>query len=130
MKPVECREAFETPARHRGQMHVLQEPPRRVMREDPGRRAVRAETTTARAEVGDSVYAGYGDPLGRVEQVITSEDSAPVFLVVSTGGLLKRRYPVIPWSLVKGVDRRRRRLYLEGTKRVLARLSETLPIVT
>jgi hypothetical protein len=80
--------------------------------------------------VGDSVHAGYGGPLGRVEHVITSEDSAPVFLVVSTGRLLKRRYPVIPWALVRAVDRSRRRVYLEGSKRSLARLSEALPIVT
>jgi hypothetical protein len=62
--------------------------------------------------------------------VITSEDSAPVFLVVSTGRLLKRRYPVIPWALVRAVDRSRCCVYLEGSKRALARLSEALPIIT
>lgn len=81
-------------------------------------------------EVGDRVYAGCGDVLGRVEHVIASENQAPVFLVVSTGGLLKRRYPVVHRTLVRAVDRSRRRVYLEGNKESLARISEALPIVT
>jgi hypothetical protein len=80
--------------------------------------------------VGDSVHAGCGGTLGRVECVITSESSAPVFLIVSTGWLLGRRYPVIPWALVRAVDRSRRCVYLEGSRHSLARISEVLPIIT
>jgi hypothetical protein len=82
----------------------------------------------AAARVDDIVYAEDG-ALGRVERVVTSESSAPAFLVVAVGRFLRRRHPVIPWSFVRAIDRSRRRVYVEGRSGSLARFPETLPIV-
>lgn len=80
------------------------------------------------ARVGDTVVAADG-ALGRVDRVISLESSTPVFLVVAVGRLVRRRYPVLPWSLVRAVDRARRRVYVDGHGSSLARLSESVPIV-
>jgi hypothetical protein len=68
-------------------------------------------------------------PLGIVDDVIASETALPAFVVVSTGRRLRRRYPVVPWSLIRTVDRSRRRVYVRGRRTSLAKLSEALPIV-
>jgi len=69
--------------------------------------------TQCPARVGDVVLSQDG-PLGRVESVIRWP---------------RRRYPVIPSSLVATVDRRRGNVLLRGRRRALARLPETAPIV-
>ena len=97
------------------------------MRSRPEHR--RGETRSlGEARVGDTVLAQDGT-LGRIDRIIRSETSMPAYVVVAVRRLVGRRYPVIPWSLVTAVDRSRRRVYLEGRGRSLARLSETLPIV-
>ena len=82
----------------------------------------------AAPRIGDSVFAQDGE-LGRVERVVTSERFEPAFLVVSVRRLARRRHPVVPWSLVRAVDRTRDRIYLRGPRRSLGRLSESVPIV-
>jgi hypothetical protein len=77
---------------------------------------------------GDVVLAEDG-MLGHVDEVIRSETSTPVYLVVSVPRTIGRRYPVVPWSLVAGVDGARRRIQLCGGRRALRRLPETLPLV-
>jgi len=78
--------------------------------------------------VGDTVYAQDG-ALGVVDRVITAENSVPAFLVVEVGKRVRRRYPVVPWSIVRTVDCTRHRVYLRGRRRRLERLSETVPMV-
>jgi len=102
-------------------MHAVLESRRRARTPRRAKRAVEAR-------VGDIVYADDG-ALGTVDRVITAESSTPVLLVVAVGRMVRRRYPVIPWSLVSAVDRSRRRVYVEGRGGSLARLPETLPIV-
>ncbi len=95
---------------------------------DP-REALRAETySTPAARVGDTVLAQDG-ALGRIERVIRSETSMPVYVVVAVRRLVGRRYPVIPWSLVTAVDRSRRRVYVRGRCGRISQFSETLPLV-
>jgi len=84
--------------------------------------------TQCPARVGDVVLSQDG-PLGRVESVIRSESQTTAYLVVATGRWPRRRYPVIPSSLVATVDRRRGNVLLRGRRRALARLPETAPIV-
>jgi len=78
--------------------------------------------------VGDVVVARDGS-LGHVAGIVRSETRAPVYLVIAVRRLLGRRYPVVPWSLVTGVDRSRGRIHVEGRRERLGRLTETLPIV-
>lgn len=79
-------------------------------------------------QAGDAVVASDGR-LGRVERVIRSESRAPVYLVVSVGRAVRRRYPVLPFTLVEAVDWRRRSVRVLGRRRTLQRLPETLPLV-
>lgn len=88
----------------------------------------RFEQYRADAHVGDTVVTSDG-VLGRVDSVIRSERANPAYLVVAAGRLFRRRYPVIPWALVKNVDRSHRRIHLEGRRDRLGRLSESVPIV-
>jgi hypothetical protein len=81
----------------------------------------------ATPEVGDSVVAQDG-AFGTVEHIV-SDGYRPAFLVVSVGRRFRRRHPVIPWALVRAVDRRRRHTYVRGRGRSLGRLSESLPIL-
>jgi hypothetical protein len=78
--------------------------------------------------VGDTVVAQDG-PLGEIERVIRTETRAPVYVVVAVRKLIGRRYPVVPWPLVTGVDRGRRRVQVHGRRHAISRLSETLPLV-
>lgn len=79
-------------------------------------------------QAGDAVVATDG-LLGRVERVVSSESRAPVYLVVSVGRAVRRRYPVVPCTLVEAVDPRRRSIRVLGRRRTLRRLPETLPLV-
>jgi hypothetical protein len=79
-------------------------------------------------EAGDVVLADDG-MLGHVDHIIRSETSAPVYLVVSVRRRLWRRYPVVPWALVTGVDERRHRVQVWGALRALREMPETLPLV-
>ena len=97
--------------------------------------ATRLEQSTARARPavaeireGDSVLAEDG-AVGRVERLVRSEGRTPAYLVVRVGRALRRRYPVIPVSLVTGVDSRRRRVELRGRSETIGRLPESLPLV-
>ena len=67
--------------------------------------------------------------LGEVESVIRTETRAPVYVVVEVRKFVGRRYPVVPWSLVTAVDRGRRRVQVQGRRRAISRLPETLPLV-
>lgn len=89
-----------------------------------------AETATqlSEARVGDTVLAQDGT-LGSVDEIIRSESSVPVYLVVAVGRSLRRKYPIVPCSLVTGIDRSRRRIHLAGRRARLGRLPETLPLV-
>ena len=78
--------------------------------------------------IGDTVVADDGT-LGHVDRVIRAESQAPAYLVVAAGRRLRRRYPVVPSTLVTGVDRARRRVRVRGVRRSIGRLSEQLPIV-
>jgi len=79
-------------------------------------------------QAGDTVVALDG-VLGRVDRVIRSEGSAPVYLVVAAGRRLRRRYPIVPSSLVTRIDRTRGRVHVRGQLQTLDQLSEQLPIV-
>lgn len=81
----------------------------------------------ARIHEGDSVVAEDG-PLGRVDGLVRSEADVPLYLIVRVGRL-RRRYPVVPASLVAAVDSRRRLVELGGQRATIARLPETLPSV-
>jgi len=93
------------------------EPLRRGRTESPGE-----------ARVGDTVVAQDGC-LGRIDSIIRSETSAPVYLVVAVRRLARRRYPVVSWSLVTAIDRSRQHVHVRGRRVLLGRLPETLPIV-
>jgi hypothetical protein len=77
---------------------------------------------------GDAVVADDG-VLGRVERLLSLEARAPVYLVVRIGRGLRRRYPIVPVSLVEGVDTRRRLVRLRGKRKSIGRMPETLPLV-
>lgn len=77
---------------------------------------------------GDAVVAEDG-VLGRVDRLVRSDAPAPAYLVVRAGRALRRRYPVVPVSLVTDVDSRRRLVRLRGRCETLGRLPETLPLV-
>jgi hypothetical protein len=89
---------------------------------------VAERTPTALVRVGDTVVAEDG-VLGRVDRVIRSEAKAPVFVVVSVGRFLRRKYPVLPLSFVSGVDRSRKLVQVRGRCAAVRRLPETLPFV-
>jgi PRC-barrel domain len=76
----------------------------------------------------DAVVADDGF-VGSVEEILQTEAGAPAYVIVRGGGLVRRRYPVVPWSLVSAVDSARRVLTVRGTCEVVRRLPETLPIV-
>ena len=95
---------------------------------DP-RQTLRADThPVPEARVGDTVLAQDG-ALGKIERVIRSETSVPVYVVVAVRRLGGRRYPVVPWSLVTAVDRSRRRVHVQGRCGTISRFPETLPLV-
>jgi hypothetical protein len=77
---------------------------------------------------GDSVMAEDG-VLGRVDRLLGYEARAPAYLVVCAGRLLRRRYPVVPVSLVTAVDPRRRLVELRGRCETIGRLPEALPLL-
>lgn len=77
---------------------------------------------------GDAVAAEDGI-LGHVDRLVRSDARTPAYLVVRAGRALRRRYPVVPVSLVTGVDSRRRLVELRGSRETIARLPETLPLV-
>jgi len=77
---------------------------------------------------GDAVVAEDG-VLGRVEQLVPPEAHSPAYFVVRVGRMLRRRYPVVPVSLVASVDSRRRLVNLRGRRETIDRLPETLPLV-
>jgi len=78
--------------------------------------------------VGDKVVADDGT-LGHVDQVILAESEEPAYLVVAAGRRMRRRYPVVPSTLVTKVDRARRCVHVRGVRRCIGRLSEQLPLV-
>lgn len=84
--------------------------------------------TVAAIREGDAVMAEDG-VLGRVDRLLRSDAQTPAYLVVCAGRTLRRRYPVVPVSLVTGVDPRRRLVELRGRCETIGRLSETLPLV-
>jgi hypothetical protein len=77
---------------------------------------------------GDTVVTQDG-VLGCVDRLVRSEAQAPAYLVVRTGRTLRRRFPVVPVSLVAGVDSRRRQVELHGRRKAICSLPETLPLV-
>lgn len=79
------------------------------------------------ARIGDAVLAEDGE-VGRVTTIVRSERRVPLYMVIATGRFLRRRYPVLPCSLVEGVDPSRRRVYVSGQRARLCRLSESVPI--
>jgi len=79
------------------------------------------------ARVGDAVLAEDGE-VGRVATIVRSERKVPLYIVIATGRFLRRRHPVLPCSLVEGVDRAQRRVYVSGRRARLCRLSESVPI--
>jgi hypothetical protein len=112
-------------------MNLLQTSRARAARSEATglREAQRAEARNgADARVGDTVLAQDGD-LGQIERIIRSETSKPIYVVVAARRVVWRRYPVVPWSLVTGVDRSRRRVHVRGRRGTIRRLSETLPLV-
>lgn len=88
----------------------------------------RRRPTVAEIRVGDTVVAQDG-VLGCVDRVVRSEASTPVYLVVTVGRILRRKYPVVPLSLITGVDRSRRLVRIRGRCGTIRRLPETLPLV-
>lgn len=79
-------------------------------------------------QVGDTVVARDG-ALGEIESVVRTETQDPVYVIVTVRKVVGRRHPVVPWSLVSRVDRSRRRVHVQGRRRVVSRLPETLPLV-
>lgn len=77
---------------------------------------------------GDAVVAEDG-VLGRVDRLVRSEAHTPAYLIVRAGRTLRRKYPVVPVSLVSGVDSRRRLVRLRGRCETIGQLPETLPLV-
>jgi hypothetical protein len=77
---------------------------------------------------GDSVVAEDGI-LGDIEAVVLSERRVPLFMIVRAGSLLRPRYPVVPVSLVTGVDAARRMVEVRGRLAAMRRMPETLPLV-
>jgi hypothetical protein len=86
------------------------------------------DDSAAAIHEGDVVVAEDG-VFGRVDLLVRSDAPAPAYLVVRAGRALRRRYPVVPVSLVTDVDSRRRLVRLRGQCETLGRLPETLPLV-
>ena len=84
--------------------------------------------TAAGIREGDAVMAEDG-VLGCVDRLVGSEAETPAYLVVRVGRTLRRRYPVVPVSLVIRVDTRRRLVRLRGRGEAIVRMPETLPLV-
>lgn len=82
----------------------------------------------AHAREGDVVVAQDGS-LGRIERIVRPDPQGAVYLVVSAGRLLRRRYPVLSDALVTTVEPSRRRVHVRGRRERLERLPETLPLV-
>jgi hypothetical protein len=80
------------------------------------------------AHVGDTVIAEDG-AVGHIDRIIRTESRAPMFMIVASRRRIRRRYPVIPSSLVTRVDRSRRRVHVRGHRRSVGTLPEHLPIV-
>jgi hypothetical protein len=73
---------------------------------------------------GDQVVAQDG-PLGQIDRIVRSDADSSVYLVVSVGRRVRRRYPILDGTLVKGVDRPRGLVYVRGRRQALERLSES-----
>lgn len=78
--------------------------------------------------IGDVVVAQDGT-LGAVDRIIADEASTPAYLVVAVGPRLRRTYPIVPCTLVTGIDRARQRIHIRGRRRSLGRLPESIPLV-
>jgi hypothetical protein len=95
----------------------------------PARRPSRPlHALPAAPRAGDAVLADDGF-VGTVEEFLRTEAGAPAYVIVSAGRLLRRRYPVVPWSLVSAVDSARRILRVRGSSEAVRRLPETVPII-
>jgi hypothetical protein len=90
-----------------------------VLRPGPAAAAVRK---------GDAVMAEDG-VVGHVEELVRSEALAPAYLIVRANRTLRRRYPVVPVSLISRVDPRRRLVELRGRREAIRGLPETVPLV-
>jgi hypothetical protein len=77
---------------------------------------------------GDTVVADDG-AVGEVEQVLRSETAEPMFVVVSVRKRLRRRHPVIPFSLLGRVDNNREIVRVRGPRDAIKDLSEALPLL-
>jgi hypothetical protein len=97
-----------------------------VIRPGAARRA--RDVGPAAIREGDSVVAEDGI-LGDIDAVVLSERRVPVFMIVRAGSLLRPRYPVVPVSLVTGVDAARRMVKVRGRLAAMRRMPETLPLV-
>jgi hypothetical protein len=93
----------------------------RTRRPSPSLQAV-----PALPRAGDAVLADDGF-VGRIDQVVCTEDGVLAYLVVATGWVLRRRYPVVASPLVVGVDRSRGLIRLLASCEAIKRLPETLP---
>jgi hypothetical protein len=95
----------------------------------PARRPSRPRNARPAApRAGDAVLAHDGF-VGTVEGFLRTEAGAPAYVIVSAGRFLRRRYPVVPWSLVSAVDSGRHVLTVRGKSEAVRRLPETLPII-
>ena len=111
-------------------MHLLQAPRTRATQPvaaSPRERRAEARNV-AEPRVGDTVLAQDGE-VGEIERIVRSEARTPIYVVVAVRRFVRRRYPVVPWSLVTAVDRSRRRVHVRGRCGTISRLSETLPLV-
>jgi hypothetical protein len=77
---------------------------------------------------GDTVVADDGT-VGEVEQILRSETSDPLFVVVSVRKRLRRRHPVIPCSLLGTVDDDRETVRVRGPRDAIKGLPEALPLL-
>jgi hypothetical protein len=83
------------------------------------------EEERSRPTVGDEVLARDG-VVGRVVEMLRTESDVPRYMIVATGRL-RRRYPVIDCDLITRIDAEVVRV--RGSRRVLVRFPESLPIV-
>lgn len=77
---------------------------------------------------GDTVLAEDG-VVGNVQEILRTDAGVPAYVIVRVRGLLRRRYPVVPWPLVVTVDGSRGIVRMQGSSEVITHLPETIPIV-
>lgn len=80
---------------------------------------------SAHLVVGDDVVACDGR-VGHVTRLLRTERAVPRYMIVATGRVW-RRYPVIECGLITEIDDHVVRV--RGSKRILSRLPEALPLV-